>query len=33
MVMTRRSDFNSYISSHGGAVEPLIQELEKRAKQ
>lgn len=33
MVMTRRSDFNSYISSHGGQVEPLIQELEKRAKQ
>ncbi len=32
MVMTRRSDFNSYISSHGGQVEPLIQELEKRAK-
>jgi phospholipid transport system substrate-binding protein len=33
MVMTRRSDFNSYISGHGGQVEPLIQELEKRAKQ
>jgi phospholipid transport system substrate-binding protein len=33
MVMTRRSDFNSYISSHGGQVEPLIQELERRAKQ
>jgi phospholipid transport system substrate-binding protein len=31
MVMTRRSDFNSYISSHGGKVEPLIDELEKRA--
>jgi phospholipid transport system substrate-binding protein len=31
MVMTRRSDFNSYISSHGGKVEPLIDELEARA--
>ena len=31
MIMTRRSDFNSYISSHGGKVEPLIQELEARA--
>ncbi len=31
MVMTRRSDFNSYIAGHGGQVEPLIQELEKRA--
>lgn len=31
MVMTRRSDFNSYIQGHGGKVEPLIQELEKRA--
>jgi phospholipid transport system substrate-binding protein len=31
MVMTRRSDFNSYISGHGGKVEPLIGELEKRA--
>jgi phospholipid transport system substrate-binding protein len=33
MVMTRRSDFNSYISGHGGQVEALIQELERRAKQ
>jgi phospholipid transport system substrate-binding protein len=33
MVMTRRSDFNSYISSHGGKVEPLIDELETRAKR
>jgi phospholipid transport system substrate-binding protein len=32
MVMTRRSDFNSYISGHGGQVDPLIQELERRAK-
>lgn len=31
MVMTRRSDYNSYIQGHGGKVEPLIQELEKRA--
>lgn len=33
MVMTRRSDFNSYISSHGGKVEPLIDELEARARR
>ncbi len=32
MVMTRRSDFNSYIQNHGGKVEPLIEELEARAK-
>jgi phospholipid transport system substrate-binding protein len=31
MVMTRRSDFNAYIQSHGGSVEPLITELEARA--
>lgn len=31
MVMTRRSDFNSYIQSNGGTVEPLIHELEARA--
>jgi phospholipid transport system substrate-binding protein len=31
MVLTRRSDFNSFISSHGGKVEPLIAELEARA--
>ncbi len=31
MVMTRRSDFNSYIQTHGGSVEPLIAELESRA--
>lgn len=31
MVMTRRSDFNSFIQSHGGKVEPLILELERRA--
>lgn len=31
MVMTRRSDFNSYIQNHGGQVEPLIKELEARA--
>ncbi len=33
MVMTRRSDFNSYIQNHGGKVEPLIDELETRAKR
>lgn len=31
MVMTRRSDFNSYIQNHGGKVDALIQELEARA--
>jgi phospholipid transport system substrate-binding protein len=31
MVMTRRSDFNSYIQGHGGKVAPLIEELERRA--
>ena len=31
MVMTRRSDFNSYIQGHSGKVEPLIEELEARA--
>ena len=31
MVMTRRSDFSSYIQNNGGSVEPLIQELEARA--
>jgi phospholipid transport system substrate-binding protein len=33
MVMTRRSDFNSYIQTNGGKVQPLIDELEARAKQ
>ena len=33
MVMTRRSDFNSYISSHGGKVEPLIDELEAKSNR
>jgi len=31
MVMTRRSDFNSYIQSNGGKVQPLIDELEAKA--
>lgn len=31
MVMTRRSDFNSYIQNNGGKVEPLVKELETRA--
>ncbi|MBM3648093.1 MAG: ABC transporter substrate-binding protein [Alphaproteobacteria bacterium] len=33
MVMTRRSDFNSYIQSNGGKVQPLIDELEARASR
>jgi phospholipid transport system substrate-binding protein len=33
MVMTRRSDFNSYIQGHGGKVQALIQELEAKARQ
>lgn len=31
MVMTRRSDFSSFISRNGGDVEVLIKELESRA--
>ncbi|MBL0899573.1 MAG: ABC transporter substrate-binding protein, partial [Reyranella sp.] len=31
MVMTRRSDFNSYIQNNGGRVDALIAEMEKRA--
>ena len=33
MTMTRRADFVSYIRSHGGQVDALIGELEKRAKR
>ena len=33
MVMTRRSDFNSYIQNNGGTVDALIKELETRAAQ
>jgi phospholipid transport system substrate-binding protein len=33
MVLTRRSEYNSFIRNHGGQVEPLIDELEARAKQ
>ena len=33
MILTRRSDYNSYIRTHGGQVEPLIAELEARAKR
>jgi phospholipid transport system substrate-binding protein len=33
MVLTRRSEYNSYIRNHGGQVEPLIAELEARAKR
>ena len=32
MVMTRRSDFNSYIQNNGGKVEALVVQLESRAK-
>ena len=31
MVMTRRSDYSSFISRNGGDVEVLIKELESRA--
>jgi phospholipid transport system substrate-binding protein len=33
MVLTRRSEYNSYIRNHGGQVEPLIDELEARARR
>ena len=33
MVMTRRSDYNSYIQNNGGKVEPLVRELEARASK
>ena len=33
MVVTRRADYNSFIQAHGGNVEPLIIELEARAKR
>lgn len=33
MIMTRRADFVSYIRNHGGQVEPLIDELEARARR
>ena len=33
LLMTRRSDFNSYIQANGGTVEPLIKELEARANR
>ena len=33
MSLTRRSEYNSYIRSHGGQVEPLIAELEVRARR
>ena len=32
MAVTRRAEYNSYIQAHGGKVEPLIIELEARAK-
>jgi hypothetical protein len=30
MLQTKRSAFNSYILNNGGAIEPLVQELEAR---
>jgi phospholipid transport system substrate-binding protein len=33
MVVTRRAEYNSFIQAHGGKVEPLISELEARAKR
>ena len=33
MVMTRRSDFNSYIQQNGGKVQALIDELEARSSR
>lgn len=33
MVVTRRAEYNSFIQSHGGQVEPLISELEARARR
>jgi len=33
MVVTRRAEYNSFIQAQGGKVEPLIIELEARAKQ
>jgi phospholipid transport system substrate-binding protein len=33
MVVTRRAEYNSFIQAHGGEVEPLIIELEARAKR
>jgi phospholipid transport system substrate-binding protein len=33
MVVTRRAEYNSFIQAHGGNVEPLIDELEARARR
>jgi phospholipid transport system substrate-binding protein len=33
MLVTRRAEYNSFIQAQGGKVEPLIIELEARAKQ
>jgi phospholipid transport system substrate-binding protein len=33
MLVTRRAEYNSFIQAHGGQVEPLINELEARAKR
>lgn len=33
MGVTKRAEYNSFIQAHGGDVEPLIMELEARAKR
>jgi phospholipid transport system substrate-binding protein len=33
MIVTRRAEYNSFIQAHGGQVDPLISELEARAKR
>ena len=33
MSQIKRSEFNLYIQSNGGQVEPLVQELEARARR
>ena len=33
MLVTRRAEYNSFIQAQGGKVEPLINELEARAKR
>jgi phospholipid transport system substrate-binding protein len=33
MVITRRTDFTSYIQNNGGKVDALISELEARAQR
>ena len=33
MIVTRRAEYNSFIQAHGGEIEPLISELEARARR